>query len=1197
MYLRSLTLKGFKSFADKTSLTFEPGVTAIVGPNGSGKSNITDGVLWVLGEQSAKSLRGSAMEDVIFAGSGARQPVGVAEITLTLDNTDHFIPIDFTELTVTRRMFRSGESEYMINNAPCRLLDVHDLLSDSGLGRETYSIISQGRLEETLNSRPEDRRLLIEEAAGVLKHKKRMERALRKLAAMEAHVNRVRDVVSEVERQLKPLKRQATQAEQAGNLAGRLRDCQIELAVLELRNLQRDWEIGKSAEDELSAELAARREAHAAKQEELSSFQGLLEEKGIFAGDLGEMRRRVGAVQERASSGLLLLEEKGKHLVERLSEVRGKIHQAEMRLAHFATERDRLGEEKESADKGLRAQYARLADLRRESEGAKKARLAVEDRQQENQSAQTKLKKLAEDVRAELRRIDADLTMLGAQRQVLEEQLAQATPRAEAAERAAAGAAAEAAAATAALASADKALAKGRSAIDRHEEVATVARSMAAEVDSELAAVRAKVAALEEVSKAFATASPAMAWIMSQEQKLPGVIGVLGDLVSVAPDHERAVEAALGSDLFCVLTKTTATMTKAIGLLREKGAGEIGFLPLDEAAGRRVRQPSAGTPIIDFIQADGGADKALAALIGDVYLMADLDAALKASAEDVTGARFVTPEGEIVWPMGKVTVGPLGDTSRGVLTRKRELASLKTDEDALAGRSAKAKAALESAERDLLAHKERVLTLTQAREDADRSVHILSDKVARVAEEASEEAADLRAISERLSEVADAIRKAEPHRAELDEKAKGHESEAGALVVALEELRAEREMRYVEELELSRALSECQIEIASVSERESQLRRQLTVAASEHATAEETLTLSRATAEALEQLRGRVEPIHDLYSALLERAVYWQDKLSERAQLEQADSVNLRDSVHRLQDDVRERAAAVEAQLGLVHEAELKRTQLELQVNAAVSRLVEEYEVSLEGALATPAERGREEIEQEIESLRRRLSNLGPVNPIALSECRTLEERAEFLTGQLGDLVASRTALTRIVSAIERKIRERFLETFEEVNQHFMRVFEMLFPGGRAELFLTEPDDVTATGIDIGAQPSGKKLQKLTLLSGGERSLVALAFLFALYHARPSPFYILDEVEAALDDTNLARFIEMIGRMKASTQFVVITHQRRTMESADVIYGVSMAADGVSKLLSQRMPDSEVVDEGEAKGAPAGAPLTSPTGT
>ena len=379
MHLKSLTLKGFKSFADKGVLGLEPGVTVVVGPNGSGKSNISDAVLWVLGEQSAKTLRGQAMEDVIFAGSSARQAVGVAEVDLVLDNSDSTLPLEFNEVTITRRMYRSGESEYLINNAPARLMDIQDLLHDSGLGRDTHSIISQGRLDEVLNSRPEDRRSLIEEAAGVLKHKKRKERALRKLTAMDAHLERARDIAGEIDRQLRPLQRQASKAQQHASLIGDLRELELALAVDDLRRLQADWDDLGKQEKEADADIDLSRYRLAERERELSKFQSLLEEKGLFVGDLSEQRRRMQSILERLDAGLLLLEEKGKNLIAKLSELRQKLHQSETRSAQRTGELERLGTERAETDAKLKALYGQLNELRKEAEAVRKARIAADE--------------------------------------------------------------------------------------------------------------------------------------------------------------------------------------------------------------------------------------------------------------------------------------------------------------------------------------------------------------------------------------------------------------------------------------------------------------------------------------------------------------------------------------------------------------------------------------------------------------------------------------------------------------------------------------------------------------------------------------------------------------------------------------------------------------------------------------------------
>ncbi|TLM68093.1 MAG: chromosome segregation protein SMC, partial [Actinobacteria bacterium] len=422
MYLKSLTLKGFKSFADRTHLTLEPGACVIVGPNGSGKSNISDAILWVLGEQSARALRGNVMEDVIFAGSSGRQAVGVAEVDMVLDNSDGTVPLDFSEVTITRRMYRSGESEYLLNQTPSRLMDVHDLLHDSGLGRDTHSIISQGRLEEVLNSRPEDRRSLIEEAAGVLKHKKRKERAIRKLAAMDAHLTRAKDVLAEIDRQLRPLERQAGRAVQHSKLVEELRSLEVALAVEDLRALEADWDLVVKGEKEAEADIELARYRLTEREKELGKFQALLEEKGLFVGDLGEQRRRLQSVLERLNSGLLLLEEKGKNLVERLSELRQKVHYAETRITARRAELDRLAEDRADADGRLAGFYQQLADVRREAEGARKERTAADEALAETQSTARRVRKELDDARTAIAELDRALSAFRLEEQLLAEQ-------------------------------------------------------------------------------------------------------------------------------------------------------------------------------------------------------------------------------------------------------------------------------------------------------------------------------------------------------------------------------------------------------------------------------------------------------------------------------------------------------------------------------------------------------------------------------------------------------------------------------------------------------------------------------------------------------------------------------------------------------------------------------------------------------
>jgi chromosome segregation protein len=505
VHLKSLIFKGFKSFADKSTMELEPGVTVIVGPNGSGKSNISDAVLWVLGEQSAKTLRGQAMEDVIFAGSSARQAVGVAEVDLVLDNSDGQLPLEFNEVTITRRMYRSGESEYLINGAPARLMDIQDLLHDSGLGRDTHSIISQGRLDEVLNSRPEDRRSLIEEAAGVLKHKKRKERALRKLSHMDAHLERARDISSEIDRQLRPLQRQATKAQEHAGLVAELRGIDLALAVDDLRRLQSVWDGLAKREKEADADIDLSRYRLAEKERELGTFQSLLEEKGLFVGDLSEQRRRMQSILERLDAGLLLLEEKGKNLIGRLSELRLKLHQSETRSATRTGELDRLSQDRGETDARLKALYGQLNELRREAEGVRKARMAADDDLGRITAEIRRSRKLLEDDRAQIAKAEQALSAFRLEEELLGQRAEQIREQRQVAQSTLSARRARVETLAGQLARARREIAAADSDVDKRVRVLDSRRRDLDGLRGRLTEARAEARGLEEVDRAFAS--------------------------------------------------------------------------------------------------------------------------------------------------------------------------------------------------------------------------------------------------------------------------------------------------------------------------------------------------------------------------------------------------------------------------------------------------------------------------------------------------------------------------------------------------------------------------------------------------------------------------------------------------------------------------------------------------------------------
>ncbi len=1179
MHLKSLTLKGFKSFADRVPMHLEPGVTVIVGPNGSGKSNITDGVLWVLGEQSAKNLRGNAMEDVIFAGSSGRQAVGVAEVDLTLDNSDGTLALEFAEVTITRRMYRSGESEYLINNSPCRLMDIHDLLHDTGLGRDTHSIISQGRLDEILNSRPEDRRALIEEAAGVLKHKKRKERALRKLGSMDANLERAKDVLAEVERQLRPLQRQADRARQHESFVAELRDLEAALAVADLRLLQAGWDALQILERDQDAETELEKYRLAERERELSNFQSLLEEKGLFVGDLSEQRRRLQAVLERLNSGLLLLEEKGKNLVEKLSELRAKVHQNETRRLRREQELDQLNEQRSTSDTSLKSLYTRLAELRREGETSRKERLAAEEELTAVNQAIRRARKDADDARADVASLEHALAAYKLEVELLETRssavrsqrasligtLSSRRARLEALEQS--------------LGRTTKELTLADSDVEKRVRVLESRRKALDETRDALNAVRAEVRGLEEVGRAFQTASPALAWVHSSDQRVPGLIGPVTDHISVDPDLEKVVERALGGDLFCVLVEDSAAAAGLLDLLEEHAAGDISILSLEAAVPSPPPSgPSVGRRLADAVTSEEALQPAVECLLGDVWYVPTLAEALDA-ARRAPGVRYITGEGHMVWPSGKLTVGPSLDSSSSVLTRKRRLNDLRDDEQAAYARTGDAESSLTEADEALTAAQQDALELGQRLAALTGEHESLRDEVGRLEQGLTDLDTEQERITTRQGAIVERTAKDAPSRETLQSKIAAAEAEMVRLDEEAAVRQETRDNRFRAEAAIASTLGQCQVDIATVSEREIHMKRQVSAASGELAEIADTLRSAEETEAALELLRERIQPVHDLYAALLERAEHWAVKLLDRARFEQTDSESLRETMHAAQDAVTDVRAVVETCGEKMAEIRIEKAHLQVQVDAAVSRIVDDYGMPIERALALPEVKDLDRSRDRALRLRKQMANMGPVNELAVQEYGFLDTRRAFLAGQIDDLSSSRQSLQRVVRAIDRKMRDRFLETFEQVNEHFQDVFAVLFPGGHAELRMTDPDDPAETGIEVVAQPLGKKLQKMTLMSGGEKALTALALLFALYHTRPVPFYILDEVEAALDDSNLRRFVSFIDTLRNRTQFIIITHQRRTMQMADVLYGVSMQSDGVSKVVSQRLDRSGALEE------------------
>ncbi len=1179
MYLKSLSLKGFKSFADKTQMVFDPGLTVVVGPNGSGKSNVSDAILWVLGEQSAKMLRGQAMEDVIFSGSSARGAVGVAEVTLVLDNSDHTLPIDFSEVGITRRMYRSGESEYLINGAPSRLMDVQDILHDSGLGKDTHSIISQGKLDSILSSRPEERRSLIEEAADISKHRRRKERSMRKLASMDDNLARAKVVSREISRQLKPLERQVDKAKRAHDLNAQLKELTIQLAVDDLRRLQESYNrlSVRSREAEAAVELAQYR--YDEKSAELEKLQSLLEQKGLFVGDLGEQRRRMQELLGRMDSDMRLLEEKGKNMVSRLSEMRMQLSTMEKQRNDARAEYERVCGELSDARVRKADLGRKVGELKEASHASASKRNELSQQVNKLAAAQAAAKKEADAQTLAYAKLEEQISSAEVEDQLFVSRLDQLDDTISTAESVLADREDELARIDEELASARAQIEEQNTLIARHQAEVKAAQEAESAARNKLSGAKATLSALQSVDREVEKASPVMAALA---ERLPEDVVEcrLADLVDADPEIESLLESLLGDDLSAFVVADAAAATQvaqsALGLADAEGQAAVVVRSAKGVAAAAEGAP--GVALASKLRAGDESRGLLEALLGDVRLVASAGEAITAH-ESWPAVTFVTADGVAVLPDGRVHIGHNASNESGALERKRRIRSLEEGMEALAAALAEA---LENTEEAQTALSDARAAAAQAKGEEARLSSELKSTTSDQGRLENQLAGALREKNQVTAKREEAAAKATEARRTIDEHkqaAREATDRAAELADALAEATANQEEAAREAANANRQLSDARLELAMSQERlnnqehrTAQLMRSLT-------DYDKRIEATKATSHALDVVRLRVDPLYERYEAIHERALEWAGRLKDRASLAEADSDSLKKTI----SDAREAVSAAQATLTSskeqVNDVKVDLGKLEVKVGAAIEAITETGAV-LDEALEIPAPENREEAERTCDRLRAQIADIGPVNEVAMDEYLKLRERAEYIDEQVTDLESARNSLKKINAAIDRKMKNRFLVVFDKVNQNFSEVFSLLFPGGKAHIEMTDPDNLAETGIEIVAQPRGKRITKMMLMSGGEKSLTALALLFAVYKVRTVPFYVFDEVEAALDDSNLSKLLDAIERLKETTQLIVISHQRRTMEQADVLYGVSMQADGVSHVVSQRLDKAtgKVVD-------------------
>ncbi|QWT17119.1 chromosome segregation protein SMC [Collinsella sp. zg1085] len=1168
MFLKSLTLKGFKSFADRAHMSFEEGLTVIVGPNGSGKSNISDAILWVLGEQSAKQLRGQAMEDVIFSGSSARKPVGVAEVTLVLDNADRTLPVDFHEVAITRRMYRSGESEYLINASPCRLMDIQDILHDSGLGKDTHSIISQGKLDAILQSRPEERRALIEEAAGISKHKRRKERAQKKISSMDAHLTRARDINRELTRQLRPLERQVDRARKYQDLTKRAHELTQILAVDELRRLQSHWKKLEQQGTEADAALELATYRHAEKERELEKLQVMLEEKGLFVGDLGEQRRHMQDVVGRIGSDMRLLEEKGRNMVRQLSEMRSTLSGSEHQYRRVQEELQAAQKELDEVRGARQAAEAAVQDAGPAARELHNKRTSLEQGIADMQREVRGLEREIDDASLQLARLRETLSNAELEDSMFASRIEQIEEQSEQVHAALSARRDYVVELEAKLTDAKTADVEAKAAYQTAQAALVARRAAERAAADKLSELELELNNLRRLDDQHLQGSEMLDTISSQHPDY--VSARFADVFEAPADIEKLVEKILGSDMNARVVSDANTFSVLVPELEAQELSGAATLVTAQTNHDDASAPF-GTRLIDMLSITPGYEGALRNMLGHYYVVDSVNQVLGSSSP--AGVMYVTRAGTCISHTQVLRLGAQASVHEGTLERKRrirELADVHPDVSVLH----------EQAQKQVLDAERALEDASQAKDDARQSIAQLDGELAsarseigRMEHELSRAQAEMHTLRERRHQAAEKVQAAQPKLDELSTKREAAREHVAELRAASQNAADELEQLRIQDSEATEQLAEAKIRLASATERERNLAKQVPELEHRLERLNHKIHATQQSARSLEVLRLRIDPLHSRYDALLERAHDWAARLRDQASMAEAGTSSLRETIEHAKAEVATAKTAVDDARASLNELQVARGKLEVQVENALASVTAEGGV-LEEALMLPAPDDPAACRRELEDIARQINNLGPVNQVAFQEYEELKERSTYVEAQLQDLERARNSLTKIIHAIDRKMKNQFLLTFAEVNKNFCEVFSMLFPGGQARLEMTDPEHPATTGIEVVAQPRGKRIAKMMLMSGGEKSLTALALLFAVYRTRTVPFYVLDEVEAALDDANLSKLIGALDTLRSSTQLLVISHQRRTMEDADVLYGVSMQADGVSRVVSQRLDRS-----------------------
>lgn len=1187
MHLKSLEIQGFKSFPERTVIEFHQGVTAIVGPNGSGKSNVTDAIRWVLGEQSVKTLRGARMEDIIFTGTQSRKAMSFAEVTMTIDNQDQKLPFEYTEIQVTRRLYRSGESEYLLNKTHCRLKDIVSLFMDTGLGRDGYSIVGQGKVDDILSHRSEDRRKIFEEASGIVKFKTRKEEAEKKLFNTDQNLIRINDIIQELSEQMEPLSEQAVAAKKYINLRNELQEIEIAFILdqadqLTERGLESEQEKRILEEDlaKQQAVLSTMRDDNRKSIDELHQLDEQLEKQRTainnaslkatdLAGEAALGSERISQLRDRIIQGQQQIEESQ----ESLSLLENDISGRQKKLDTLIKQKKLYGERLAQAENDMKELQLSLTKQENEivawkNELDKKLETVYEKRSELGQlKGQRELigqRKHA--LKLELGELNSDRSRLEFQIEDLQDKYNELLQSWQQASEL-----------------------KNKTDIELESQRQECQR-LTAELESDKQNQRNaqyKLKTLENMEKSHEGYQESVKSIMKLAQTdsayRSSVKGTLGELITVEEKFELAVETALGAAVQNIVTDNDKTAAELIGWLKQNRAGRATFLPIDQIRGRRLdgsieKQLSSMAGYMgiasDIVKKSAELDEIAVSLLGRVVLVDNIDNARSMARACRHSTRLVTLEGDVMNPGGSMTGGYQRHNSSGLLGRSRDIERLSKVIEELEEKIAKSNALLATAD-DLLKqlgrtsqeNEQKVTDLTHQRVRDEAQLSSLKDEFERLSGRCT-------LMEQETSQLVEQDGSIDNQQRSLEAAVEQQLKEIELLRIRIGESETANKSEQLRRDDIREAITDFKVSLNSVEESLLSIQEM-----SERIEQEKNLHIVRIEKQLKANKNNEAEiEVLKLKQDELQKQIIDCEKLGRALNNEAENLMSKREEIEGRQSGYYDQLELASGRLSSIQNeitrAESKVARFELQLDELKNRLWEEYELTVNQSdkWRRPID-SQSDAQKSINSLKNRIKALGPVNLTAIESYASLQERFEFMSKQRDDIEQARYKLTAVINELTEAMKEQFVSHFHLINENFRRVFSELFGGGMAELNLEDSDDVLACGIEIKAQPPGKRLQNLTLLSGGERCLTAIALLFAILKLRPTPFCVLDEVEAALDDANVSRFTDYIRNYADASQFILVTHRKGTMEAADRLYGVTMQERGISRVLSMKLSD------------------------